>query len=99
MTAPLLATLINLYWITVPAAKLIVTSHNGLLVVYCDAESAIALAGAQLPSAAIEPAILMVWPTTVSTSSSKVTATEVAVVQEAVDVVVLVVAVVPDPDP
>jgi hypothetical protein len=88
----------NLYWITVPADKPIVTSHNGLLVVYCEAESATAEAGAQSPSAAIEPAILMVSPTTVSTSSSKVTSTDVAVVHEAVDVVVVVV-VVPELDP
>jgi hypothetical protein len=73
---------------TVPAAREMVPSQRGLLEVYCEAESAMALEVSQFPRAATLPAILMVWPTTVVTLSAKVTATDVAVPQ--VDVVVLV---------
>ncbi len=60
---------------------------------YCDAESAMALAGAQLPSAVVLPTILIVWPTVVVTSSLNVTATAVGVEQEleVADVVVMAV--------
>lgn len=73
---------------TVPAAKLTVPAHSGFELVYPLALRATADAVSQDPSAATEPEISIVCPTTVVTSSSKVTATEVAAVQE--DVVVVV---------
>lgn len=73
---------------TVPAAKLTVPAQSGFELVYPLALRATADPVFQDPRAATEPAILIVWPTTVVTSSSKVTATEVAAVQEEVVVVV-----------
>lgn len=70
---------------------MIVACHRGLLEVYCEALSAMALLGFQLPRASMLPTILMVWPYCVLTSSSKVTATAVAVVQPLLVVVVVVV--------
>lgn len=86
VTAPLLATLMYLYWMTVPGASDIVPAHSGLADVYWDAESAIAELVSQFDKAAKLPVILMVCPKVVVTVSSKVTATLVASVQ---DVVVL----------
>ena len=51
--------------------------QTGLLDVYCEAESAGALAAFQLPSCVVLPAILIVSPTTVVTRSVK--ETEIAV--------------------
>jgi hypothetical protein len=79
---------------TVPGAKLSVTNHSGLLLVYSDAESPTALLVSQFPSAAMFPAIFIVSPYVVVTVSSKVTATEVAAAHELVVVVVLLVLVV-----
>lgn len=56
---------------------------------YPDAESATPEPVFQLPRVLSEPTILMVWPTTVVTISSKVTATLVARVQVEDVVVVL----------
>ena len=67
--------------------KPIVTNHNGLLLVYSEAERATALPVAQFPNAATFPEILIVSPYIVVTVSSKVTATEVAAVQDEVVVV------------
>lgn len=86
-----------LYWITVPGAKLNVTNHSGLLLVYSEAESATALLVSQSPSAAMFPLIFIVSPYVVVTVSSKVTATEVAAEHELV-LVVLVDVVVADDD-
>jgi hypothetical protein len=44
-----------LYWNVVPAGRLIVTNHNGLLEVYWLALRRMALAVFQLPSCEIEP--------------------------------------------
>lgn len=74
----------NLYCIPVPAGKLNVTDHSGLLAVYCEAESAMALAGDQLPRVVMLPTIWIVCPTVVVTSSLKVTATDVGEVQAVV---------------
>jgi hypothetical protein len=92
-----------LYWMTLPAAKLIVPDHRGFEEVYCDAESATAFEVAQFPRAATFPEILIVWPYTVVTSSSKVTATvepdlqpvDVEVVVELVEAVEVVVVPLP----
>lgn len=65
----------NLYSKLVPAASEIVDDQVGLASVYFAAESAGAEEVDQLPNSEIEPAILMVWPTTVLTFSLKVTAT------------------------
>jgi hypothetical protein len=73
-----------LYWITVPGAKLSVTNHSGLLLVYSEAESATALLVSQSPSAVMFPLISIVSPYVVVTVSSKVTATEVAAEHEIV---------------
>jgi hypothetical protein len=51
-----------LYCMTVPGARFSVTNQRGLAVVYLEAESVTALLGFQLPSAAIEPEIFIVWP-------------------------------------
>lgn len=51
---------------------------------YCEAESATALPGAQFPNAATFPEILIVSPYVVVTVSSNVTATDVGFVQEEV---------------
>jgi hypothetical protein len=66
--------------------------HTGLLLVYCDAESAGAFAIFQVPSWDVSPAILIVSPTEVAILCVKVTAT--AVGHAVVPVVVLVVRVV-----
>ena len=76
----------NLYWKVVPGARFTVYVHNGLALVYPDAESAGAELGSQLPNCEIEPATLIVCPTTVVTLSENVTATLVASAQ-ATDVV------------
>jgi hypothetical protein len=70
------------YWMTVPGAKLIVASHRGLLEVYELADRAYAFAVFQFPRIETSPAIFMVWPYTVVTTSSKVTATDVAAAHE-----------------
>ena len=62
MTVPDEETLMNLYWNVWPAASLTVYVHNGLELVYCDADSAGAEEVSQFPSAAIDPAILIVSP-------------------------------------
>jgi hypothetical protein len=85
----------NLYSITSPGVKSIVTDQSGSLVEYSAAESATALPVTQFPNAAISPEILIVSPYVVVTVSSNVTAIEVAVVQET-EVVVLVVIVLED---
>lgn len=64
----------NLYSNVVPGARFKVTLHRGLLVVYALAEREMALAVFQLPSSAMDPTTLTVWPATVVTSSLKVTA-------------------------
>jgi len=69
---------------TVPGVSLSVTDHNGLEAVNCEAESGTALAGFQVPSEAMLPAILMFCPTTVVTSSLKVIATLVGQVPDGV---------------
>jgi len=78
----------NLYSKLVAGAKLIVTLHNGLLAVYPLALSATADPEFQLPSAAMEPAILTVVPYAVVASSLKVT----AMLLQALAVVVVMVA-------
>ena len=87
---------------TVPAGKEIVTSQRGLDAVYELAESATALEVSQSPSSDTLPDISMVSPYVVDASSSKVTATVVAVAQEVevvlVEVVLLVEVVVPVPE-
>jgi len=60
-----------------------VTDHSGLRGGNFDAESASALPGAQFPNAVSLPASLRVSPKAVLPSLLKVTATEVAVVQDA----------------
>jgi len=94
VTPPLDATLTNLYWNVVPAGKLTVALHLGLLLVYCDADSAGAAPTSQLPSCEMEPTILMVWPTLVVTRSLKVTATVAAGVQLGLAVMAVVLVVV-----
>ena len=75
VTAPLLSTRINLYSKLVPAGKLTVVDHSGLDDVYLAADNAGADAVSQFPNCAIEPAILIVWPTEVVVLELKVTAT------------------------
>lgn len=75
VTAPLEATLMNLYWNVVPDGRFTAMLQRWLLLVYPLADRAIALAVFQLPSSAMDPTILTVWPTTVVTTSLKVTAT------------------------
>lgn len=65
----------NLYSKLVPAGRLIVVVHRGLDDVYFEAERAGAFEVSQLPSCAMDPAILTVWPTTVVVFELKVTAT------------------------
>lgn len=65
----------NLYSKLVPAGKLIVVVHKGLDEVYFEAESAGAFAVFQLPSWEMDPASLIVWPTTVVVFELNVTAT------------------------
>jgi hypothetical protein len=65
----------NLYSKLVPAGRLIVVVHKGLDDVYLEAERAGAFEVSQDPSSVIEPAILIVWPTTVVVFELKVTAT------------------------
>jgi hypothetical protein len=65
----------NLYSKLVPAGKLIVVVHKGFEDVYLEAERAGAFEVSQLPSSAIEPASLIVWPTTVVVFELNVTAT------------------------
>ena len=75
VTVPLLSTLMNLYSKLVPAGKLIFVDQSGFALVYWLAESAGAEAVFQLPSWAMDPTILTVWPTTVVVLESNVTAT------------------------
>lgn len=83
-----------------PTGSVTVTNHKGLLVVYKEELSAIALLGDQEPSSEIDPASLMFWPYTVVAITLNVTATAVGVVHGAVVEVVFadVVVVVPLPD-
>lgn len=60
LTAPELATLINLYSNVVPAGRFKVVDHKWLALVYPDADSAIALLVSQLPRAEMDPTILTV---------------------------------------
>lgn len=62
VTVPSDATLINLYWMTVPGARLTLTNHRGLELVYEEAERVIALAASQVPRAETDPTILIVSP-------------------------------------
>lgn len=55
--------------------------HNGLAFVYFDADKAMALLVLQLPSSEMDPTTLIVWPTTVVTTSLKVTSTLEAMAQ------------------
>ena len=82
------ATLIYLYSTAFPAGRATVTNHNGFEEVYLDAERAMALPGAQLPSAGMFPTILIVWPAFVVTTSLKVTATVVGAAQALVPIAV-----------
>lgn len=81
VTEPLLDTLINLYWNVVPTGREVVIDHKGLLLVYPEAERGSAAPVFHEPSCGMDPAILMVSPTTVVTSSLKVTATFAGMVQ------------------
>lgn len=74
-TAPLLDTLTNLYWNEVPAGRVAVIDHKGLLLVYPEAERGTAEAVFHEPSWGIDPTSLMVSPTTVVTRWLKVTDT------------------------
>lgn len=67
--------MINLYSKLVPAGRLIVVVHSGLDEVYLEAERAGAFEVSQLPNNAMEPASLIVWPTTVVVFELNVTAT------------------------
>lgn len=83
----------NLYSKLVPAGKFTVPLHSGFADVYCDADNATAFAVFQLPSCAIEPAILTVWPNVVVVFELNVTATVATGVAQpaaAVDVEVLI---------
>lgn len=91
VTDPSLPTLMYLYSMTAPGVSSTVTTHSGSAVVYSDAESATASSVSQLPSAATDPAILIVSPYDVVTVSSNVTATAVAVAVAVLDVDVLLV--------
>lgn len=71
-----------LYWKLVPGAKLIVTVHLGLELVYPEADKATALAVFQLPRAGMLPTMRMVSPYAVVFCSLKVTAMAVGVAQE-----------------
>lgn len=62
VTSPSDATLMYLYWIVWPAARLTVTDHSGFDDVYWLALSATALDVSQLPKAATLPTILIVSP-------------------------------------
>jgi hypothetical protein len=57
VTVPGPLTLMNLYWTTVPGASRAVPDQRGLLCVYCDAPSVMALLGFQLPRAATLPVL------------------------------------------
>lgn len=57
VTAPLLATLMYLYWKVVPGGRLTVVCHRWFELVYCEALSAMALPGAQEPRAAMLPTL------------------------------------------
>lgn len=70
----------NLYSKLVPAGRLRVVDQTGFDDVYWAADSAGAFDVSQLPSWAIEPAILIVCPSDVVTFSLNVTATVDAVV-------------------
>lgn len=65
----------NLYSKLVPAGRLIVVVQRGLDEVYLEADRAGAFDVSQLPNALIDPAILIVWPTTVVVFELNVTAT------------------------
>lgn len=95
----------NLYWNVWPAGKFNVMDHTGLLEVYCEADRAGALPVSHAPSWLVEPAILIVSPTTVVIFSVNVTETAVgqavpvvvtAVVRVAVESVVAVPDAVPE---
>jgi hypothetical protein len=75
--APELETFTNLYCTACPGVIFIVILQIGLLLVYCEAESAGAFAAFQLPSWAVLPAILIVSPREVTTRSVKETDTTV----------------------
>lgn len=77
VNVPELDTFTNLYCTACPGVILRVMFQTGLLEVYCEAESAGALAAFQLPSCAVLPAILIVSPGTVTTRSVKETETAV----------------------
>jgi len=65
----------NLYSKLTPAGRLIFVDQSGFAVVYWLADSAGADAAFQLPSWAIEPTILTVWPNDVVVFELNVTAT------------------------
>lgn len=83
----------NLYSKLVPAGRLIVVVHRGLEDVYIEAERAGAFEVSQLPSCAMDPAILTVWPTTVVVLELNLTATDATGVAHPVAAVVEVVLV------
>ena len=70
------------------AGRLIVVVHKGLDDVYWEAERAGAFEVSQLPSCAMDPAILIVWPNTVVVFELNVTATVAAGVAHPVAAVV-----------
>jgi hypothetical protein len=84
VNVPELDTFTNLYVTACPGVIFKVMFHTGLLEVYCEAESAGALEGFQLPSCALLPTILIVSPGTVTTRSVNETET---VVGQAVPIV------------
>lgn len=94
MYAPLLLLRMYLYWKLVPGAKLTVTYHKLLLLVYLSALRALADAGAHEPSAAMLPARKMFSPKTVVAMTLKVTATDVGLVVVVVVLLVTLVVVV-----
>jgi hypothetical protein len=65
----------NLYSKLVPAGRLIWVDHSGLELVYWLADSAGAFAVFQLPSWAMDPITLTVWPNEVVVLELNVTAT------------------------
>lgn len=77
VNVPELDTFTNLYVTACPGVIFKVIFHTGLLEVYCEAESAGALEGSQVPNCSLLPAILIVSPGTVTTRSVNDTATAV----------------------
>ena len=55
VTLPLVSILMYLYWKLVPAGRVMVADHNGLLEVYWLADRATPLDGFQLPNCEIDP--------------------------------------------